>query len=78
LALFSQKKVAWTNVRMYAAWVEPKPGQGWPRREVCFLEKTGKTYRFVQVCWADAHLQKMEGCDIGWITSQPSFMDLYD
>jgi hypothetical protein len=82
----SQKPVPWSNVRMYAAQLQGvssslaaqlqgSAGKRIDWHEVCFLEKMGKNYRFVQTCWADAQLARIDGCDIGWITGQPAVGD---
>jgi hypothetical protein len=34
---------------------------------VCFLEKTGNTYLFVQVCQTKHRSGQFSGCNLGWI-----------
>jgi hypothetical protein len=65
----SMKRVPQKYVRMYAARVQTTNLFGTPidRHDVCFFEATGKTYRFVQVCSADAGLKRLNSCNLSWV-----------
>jgi hypothetical protein len=65
----SLKRVRHEDVRMYAARVKTTSLFGAPidRHDVCFFERTGKTYRFVQVCQADSRIKRLENCNLGWV-----------
>jgi hypothetical protein len=65
----SMKRVAQKDVRMYAARVQTTSWLGSPidRYDVCFFEKTGATYRFVQVCSADSSLKRLPACNLSWV-----------
>ena len=65
----SLKRVPQKDVRMYAARVQTTNLFGSPidRHDVCFFEKTGATYRFVQVCSADSSLKRLARCNLSWV-----------
>jgi hypothetical protein len=65
----SMKRVPQKYLRMYAARVQTTNLFGSPidRHDVCFFEATGKTYRFVQVCSADAGLKQLSNCNLSWV-----------
>lgn len=66
---FQSKYVPLSNVRMYAARVVSPNlfGVEIDHLQVCFLERTGNTYRFVQVCRTKHRSGQFDNCNLSWI-----------
>jgi hypothetical protein len=78
-SLSFQKPVRMSNLRMYAARVQTTGLFGNPidRHEVCFFEKVGNTYRFVQSCITEHHSAKFVSCNLGWLLPDPIYNSRY-
>lgn len=65
----SPNPVRESNLRMYAARVTAPNlfGVEIDHHQVCFFEKRGSTYRFVQMCGTKHRSTAFGPCDLSWI-----------